>query len=255
VKARLWVIQGSHPGITAKLMLERKGIPYKLTILPPGFSRRLVKRFGFSGDRTPALKLDGRKIQGSTNIARALDEIQPQPALYPSDPEKRKRVEEAEQWADGVLQQIPRTIIWWAFRKDRSGMVSFLKDAPAAARFGLPASLAVKTAGPLVKEGAKINNSTDEQVQAELAQLPAQLDEVDRLISEGTLNGDELNAADYQIAPSIRLLMAFEDLRPMIEGRPAGALAQRVLPKPAGRVAPIFPAEWLAPLQQARTAG
>jgi glutathione S-transferase len=249
VKVRLWVIQGSHPGISARLMLERKGIDYKLTILPPGFSRRLIKRFGFEGDRTPALKIDGRKVQGSTQISRELERVQPEPPLFPADPEKRKRVEEAEQWGDDEPQSIPRTIIWWAFKKDRSPMESFLANAPAAARFWLPPRMAVKTAGPMVNLGAKINDSSDEHVRAELARLPAMLDHIDRLIAEGTLNSEQLNAADYQLAPSVRLLMAFEDLRPAIEARPAGAFAKRVLPDPAGTIPEIFPKEWLAPLQ------
>jgi glutathione S-transferase len=248
VKVRLWVIHGSHPGVAARLMLERKGIDYRLINLPPGFSRRLIKLFGFSGDRTPAMKIDGRRVQGSTEISRELDRVQPEPPLFPADPEKRRRVEEAELWGDGV-QQIPRTIIWWAFKRDRSGMVSFLADAPAGARFGLPARIAVKTAGPMINLGAKLNESDDEHVRAEIASLPAALDQVDRLIEEGTLNGEELNAADFQIAPSIRLLMAFDDVRPAIEDRPAAALAERVLPQPPGRVQPIFPKEWLAPLQ------
>ena len=148
MKVRLWVIHGSHPGVAARLMLERKGIDYSLINLPPGFSRQLIKLFGFDGDRTPAMKIDGRKVQGSTNISRELDRVQPDPPLFPADPDKRRRVEEAEAWGDGAPQDIPRTIIWWAFKRDRSGMVSFLENAPAGARFGLPAKLAVMTAGP-----------------------------------------------------------------------------------------------------------
>jgi glutathione S-transferase len=249
VKARLWVIHGSHPGIAAKLMLERKGIDYSLVNLPPGYSRKLIGLFGFEGDRTPAMKIDGRKTQGSTNISRELDRIKPDPPLFPADPDKRRRVEEAEAWGDGDIQQIPRTIIWWAFKKDRSGMVSFLKNAPAAARFGMPAKLAVMTAGPFVSRGAKINESDNEHVRAEIAKLPAALDHIDRLIAEGTIDGDELNAADFQLAPTVRLLMAFDDLRPAIEGRPAAAFAKRVLPEEPGRVPPIFEPEWLAPLR------
>jgi glutathione S-transferase len=248
VKARLWVIHGSHPGIAARLMLERKGIDYSLINLPPGYSRKLIKLFGFEGDRTPAMKIDGQKTQGSTKISRELDRLKPDPPLFPSDPDKRRRVEEAEAWGDGEVQQIPRTIIWWAFKKDRSGMVSFLENAPAAARFGMPARLAVMTAGPFVSRGAKINESDNQHVRAEIAKLPAALDHIDRLIAEGTLNGAELNAADYQIAPTVRLLMAFDDLRPAIEGRPAASFAKRVLPEEAGRVPPIFEPEWLAPL-------
>jgi glutathione S-transferase len=249
MKARIWVIQGSHPGIAAMLMLDRKGIEYSRTILPPGFSRRLVKLFGFEGDRTPALKIDGRKIQGSTEISRELDRIQPDPPLFPSDPAARARVEQAERWGDEEIQSIPRTITWWAFKKDRSGLVSFLENAPPSARFGLPARLAVMTAGPMVGLAAKLNDSNEEHVRAELAKIPAALDQIDSWIDEGVLNGSELNAADYQIAPSIRLLMAFDDLRPLIEGRPAGKLATRVLPEPAGKIEPIFPQEWLAGLR------
>src|SRR6185295_18466602 len=107
------------------------------------------------------------KVQGSLNISRELDRIQPDPPLFPADPEKRRKVEEAEAWGDGAPQDIPRTIIWWAFKRDRSGMVSFLENAPAAARFGLPAKMAVMTAGPLVSRGAKINDSNDDHVRAE----------------------------------------------------------------------------------------
>jgi glutathione S-transferase len=226
-------------------MLERKGIPYRLTLLPPGFSRRLIKRFGFEGDRTPAMKIDGRKVQGSREISRELDRIQPEPPLFPADPGQRSRVEEAERWGDDELQQIPRTIIWWAFKRDRTGMRSFLENAPAGARLGLPATLAVKTTGPIIKLGAKLNDSNDDHVRAELARLPAALDQVDRWIEEGVLNGDELTAADYQIAPSIRLLLTFDDLRPATGGRPAGRLAKRVLPEEMGRIPEIFPQDWL----------
>jgi glutathione S-transferase len=252
VKAKLWVIHGSHPGISAKLMLERKGIPYSLRIVPPGFSRRLIKLFGFEGDRTPAMKLDGRKIQGSREISRELDRIQPDPPLFPADPDRRRRVEEAERWGD-PYQQIPRTIIWWAFKKDRSGMASFLEGAPVGARLGLPATLAAKTAGPMVNLGAKLNESDDAHVREELAKLPAALDHIDGLIEAGVIDGEQLNAADYQIAPTTRLLMAFEDLEPLIEGRPAGRHAVRVVPEPLGRVGPAIPGEWLA--TTAATAG
>jgi glutathione S-transferase len=245
MKVTLWVIPGSHPGIAARSMLEHKGIDYRRVDLPPGFSRRLIKVFGFSGDRTPAMKVDGRKVQGSTEISRELDRIRPDPPLFPADPELRQRVEEAEQWGSDDFQQIPRTIIWWAFKRDRSGMRSFLGDAKLG-----PPSLAVRTAGPIIRLARKLNQSDDEHVRAELERLPAALDRIDRLVAEGVLNGEQLNAADFQLATTIRLLMAFEDLEPLIEGRPAAELAKRVRPDPAGRVPRVFPPEWLASLQR-----
>ena len=80
---------------------------------------------------------------------------------------------------------------------------------------------------------------------ADLAQLPELLDHVDSLIADGVIGGDELNAADFQIAPGVRLLMALDQLRPMIEGRPAAALATRVVPNFRGRVPAGLPADWL----------
>ena len=65
-----------------------------------------------------------------------------------------------------------------------------------------------------------------------LAELPSLLDRIDAWIEGGVLNGERLYPADYVIAPSVALLMYPRDLRPDIEARPAGALADRVLPEP-----------------------
>jgi glutathione S-transferase len=75
--------------------------------------------------------------------------------------------------------------------------------------------------------------------------LPELLDHVDALIAEGVLGATDLNAADYQIGPSVRLLMAFDDLRSGIEGRPAGALALRMAPHYPGHPRSVLPAELL----------
>ena len=75
------------------------------------------------------------------------------------------------------------------------------------------------------------------------------IDRVDALIADGTIGGDEPNAADFQIAPSIALLMTLDDIRPLIEGRPAAALANRLVPGFPGHAPPTLPAAWLEPLR------
>jgi glutathione S-transferase len=50
------------------------------------------------------------------------------------------------------------------------------------------------------------------------------------------MGGEEPNAADLQIAPTLRLLMTLEDLRPLIEDRPAGQLAMRLFPQADGHM-------------------
>ena len=88
-EAKLYVIPGSHPSRSAMLMLERKGIPYKRVDLIPVVSKGVLKAQRFDGITVPALKLDGRRVQGSREIARELDHVQPEPPLLPADPEKR----------------------------------------------------------------------------------------------------------------------------------------------------------------------
>ena len=72
------------------------------------------------------------------------------------------------------------------------------------------------------------------------------LDRIDGWIADGVMGGEQPNAADLQIATSLRLLMAFADLRPLIEARPAGQLALRLFPDFPGDVpAGAIPAEFL----------
>jgi glutathione S-transferase len=247
MKVTVYGIPGSHPVTSAHLMLEYKGIEYKRVDLLPAISRLLVRRvLRFPGNRVPAMKVDGRRVQGTRAIARELDSLRPDRPLFPADPAKRRAVEEAEDWGD-EFQQLPRSIIWWAIKRDPSAQLGFLEDA----RLGLPPRLLVKTSAPVVWAARRLNDSYDPTVQKRLAELPPALDKIDRWIAEGVLDGEELNAADFQIAPSVRLLMTFDDLRPEIESRPAGRWAARVIPKPPGRIRPVYPAEWLEPLKAA----
>jgi len=243
-EAKLYVIPGSHPSRSAMLMLERKGIPYKRVDLIPVVSKGILKAQRFPDVTVPALKLEGDRVQGSIQIARELDRIKPEPPLLPADPEKRSKVEEAEAWGD-PFQQKPRRLSWWALKRDRAPMASYAEGA----RLGIPVALAVKTGAPIVAMAARLNGSTDGNVRADLSSLRSDLDRIDHWIAEGVLGGPEPNAADFQIAPSIRLLMSLDDLRPFIEGRPCGELAKRIVPDFPGRTPPTFPEEWLAGLR------
>ncbi|MET0730243.1 MAG: glutathione S-transferase N-terminal domain-containing protein, partial [Solirubrobacterales bacterium] len=183
-EAKLYVIPGSHPSMTARLMLERKGIPYKRVDLIPVLSKAILRAKRFPGATVPAIKLEGRRIQGSREIARELDRIQPEPALVPADPDKRVKVEEAEAWGD-EFQQKPRRLSWWALRRDRAPMASYSEGA----RLGVPVGLAVKTGGPIVATAARLNGSTDANVRADLATLRSDLDRLDAWIADGVIAG------------------------------------------------------------------
>jgi len=226
-------------------MLEHKGIAYKRTDLLPVISKGALRVAGFPGVTVPALKIDGRRVQGSREIARELDRLQPEPALFTADAEKRAAIEEAERWGDEVLQPPMRQILWWTIKRDKEPLRSYSEGA----KLGLPISLAMKTAAPIVALSARFNEADDEHVRRGLAEMPAMLDKVDAWIAAGILDGEQLNAADFQIAPSLGLAMTLEDLRPAIENRPAGALAKRVVPNYPGKTPPILPPAWLQQLR------
>jgi glutathione S-transferase len=245
--ARLYSIPGSHPALAVRLMLEHKGIAYDRTDLMPVIAKPVLKALGFPGSTVPALKIDGRKLNGSREIARELDRIQPEPPLFPADSQARVAVEEAERFGEEDIQTAARRVLWWALSKDRAPLASF----STGAKLGVPVGLAVKTAGPIVAAEKKIHNVSDESTRADIAALPGMLARVDDYIAAGTLGGSELNAADLQVGTSLRLLMTLDDLRPAITARPAGELALRAVPEYPGRVPAVLPDAWLAPLRDA----
>lgn len=240
--AKLYVLPASHPSKAAELMLERKGVPFKRRDLIFLMHIAVVKARRFPGRTVPALIWeDGRKIQGTRNISRFLDEERPDPPLFPADPERRRKVEEAERWGDEELQDPARRLIWIALGRDHSTSKDFLRGY----KLGIPTSLAAATSGPIIWGEAKLNKASDEAAQADLQRLPELLDHVDGLLAEGVIGGGEPNAADYQIAPSIRLLMAFDQLQPLFAGRPSAEWAPKIAPDPGGRVPAALPGEWI----------
>jgi glutathione S-transferase len=239
--ARLFVIPGSHPATTAALMLDFKGIPFSRTDLIPVVSKGVLRAAGFPRATVPALKIEGERIQGSREISRALDRIVPEPPLFPADPDKRAAVEDAERFGDEALQHPIRQLLWWGFKRDKENLRSYSEGA----HLGVPIGLAVKTGGPLVALSARFNEATDANARAALLALPDLLDRVDAYIADGTIGGSEPNAADFQIATTIGLALTLDDLKPLIEPRPAADLARRYVPHYPGHTPPILPPAWL----------
>jgi glutathione S-transferase len=237
-------VPGSHPTLGAELMLRRKGVAYRRFDLVAGVHRPLLRLIGFPGITVPAVSFaDGVRIQGSRRLSRVLDVLYPDPPLFP--PDGREEVERAEQWGDLVLQEVPRRIVWWGLRRRPEVVGTFLVDA----KLGIPPSVALPLTGPVIVLAGRLNRATNAALERDLRALPGLLDHVDELISSGVIGGEEPNAADFQIATSLRLLMAFEDLRPVLEARPAGELAVRVVPRMPGNVPSVLPPEAVAQLR------
>jgi glutathione S-transferase len=206
---------------------------------------------GFRGGTVPALKVDGRRIQGSRQVSRALDQLVPDPPLFPRDPELRARVEEAERWGEQQLQPVPRRIGRWGAAK-QPGVRRW-----AAQDGGLPApGLAATLSAPLVRYFAHTleidgRRADEAGVRADLAALPGMLDHVDALLADGTLALHPPNAATFQILASIRLLDRFSELHDHIGERPCVVEAERLFPNYPGPFPRFLPEDWVAALSTA----
>lgn len=238
--ARLYSLAASHPAQAARVMLELKGIEHEVVDLLPGMHPLLLRARGFPGGTVPALKLDGDRVQGSLRISRFLDRVREQPPLFPSEPEARQAVEEAEAWGESELQPIPRRVFRWGTVRQ-----------PALRRWlaelsGMPLpGVAAAVNAPIARRFARVVGASDDRVRADLASLPAMLELVDARIADGTIGGAQVNAADCQIASSVRALLAFEGVEPMVRDRPCAQLALRLFADYPGPIPLRLPSDWL----------
>ncbi len=219
-------------------MLRHKGFEPRVVELLPGSQPVVLRGLGFRHGTVPALRLDGRRIQGSRAIARELERVRPEPALYPA--EDRRHVEEAERWGEAEYQPIPRVLLRWQSTRSLASRRWLMEVT------GVPLARVTGAAIlPLAALFARTGGADERRSRTGVLALPVHLDHIDALIASGVLGGEELNAADFQIGTTTRVLLGFPELAPLIEGRPAGAHARRVLPDHPGPVPPGIPSSWL----------
>jgi glutathione S-transferase len=207
-------------------MLTFKDLSYRYIELLAGAHPPMLWALGFRRATVPAIKLPGgRRVQGSLAIAQVLEQVAPTPSLYPSPPAARAAVANAERWGETVLQPIPRRLIRWGLRqhlRQRQWFADVATPLPAPTVAGLLMT-------PVVPVFARVAGANAAQVRDDLDRLPSLLDEVDRLIAHDVIGGEQLNAADFQIGPSIRVLLAMTDIAHLVVDRPAATFARRVV--------------------------
>ncbi len=218
---KLYVIPGSHPSKAAELMLEHKGIPYKRVDLVMAMHRPSLRMLGFHGKTVPAMKADGRKVQG-TRRDLALRSTRSSRMTAARDLRRGQR--RPSDGATNELQPVPRRLAFWALlHLSGQGAHGARRGCRCRATgSGMPIGVARRTGLPLIaKMAAGYNHSTDENVRADLAALPGKIDRVDALIAEGVIGGDTAERGRLPDRDDVRLLLAYEDLKPYVEGRPA----------------------------------
>ena len=240
--ATLYALPASHPCACIELALKLKGIDYERVDMVP-LMHKPLQQARFGGTTVPGLILDGEKILGSRRIVRVLEKRVPDPPLLPADAEERKAVELAEEWGDQVLQPVARRIVWAALAREPSAVESY----SAGARLPVPPVIARLTAPLVARAEIHVQHASDANVRADLVNLDRHAQRVERWIEQGTLGGEQPNAADLQIGAGLRLLLTLDDIASKLDGRPAAELARRWFPNYPGHTpAGTLPAAWLA---------
>jgi len=54
------------------------------------------------------------------------------------------------------------------------------------------------------------------------------------------IGGAERNVADFQIGTSVSMLLTMDDVRPLIDGRPAERLARELVPHQPGHTPSVY---------------
>lgn len=223
-KAKLYGIRGSAPSYSPELMLRHKGIPYRRVNLIPDRHRKRLPAMGFPGSTVPALLVDGRRVQTNRAIARALDDLVPDPRLLPADRTARAGVEAAERFGDEVFQQAVRRIVLWSLVNDPDSVT----PDPAIGPLPIPRNAWLRRR--ITRRSFRVFGITDAVVRDDLKAVPEMMDRLEAYIDEGVLDGPELNAADFEIAPLIAALLGASYVATDVVDRPAARLASRVMP-------------------------
>jgi glutathione S-transferase len=231
----LHALPPSHPCMTVDAALRHKGLEFERVDFQPGPHNEEMERLYGEGNRTvPGLMVDDEPVHGSRAILARLEELAPEPTLFPSD-----AVREAERWGDEELQDLGRRLPWGALHFRPESMGTFAGGDPLD-----PAG--TDFAMRYVRASWKYHGITAERLAADLAGLPAKVDRVEQLAAEGTIGGEEPTAADLQIGATLRVLLTISDLDDLLLGTAGERIARRWFPEYPGRVPPgAFPAGWV----------
>jgi glutathione S-transferase len=231
----LHAVPPSHPCATVAAAIELKKLEYERIDFP--YAEREAKMeeiYGEGNSKVPGAVIDGEPIHGSRAIMARLEQLEPEPALYPSE-----AVREAERWADEELQDLGRGLTWGAMHFRPEAMGTFAGGPPLDAA---GTDFAIK----FVRATWRYHGITAVRMQGELAGLPAMIEHIDRLAADGVIGGEQPNAADLHIGATITVLMPIADLRPLLDDAAAERIAVALFPPAVGEVPPgAFPAGWV----------
>ena len=197
----LWHISLSHYSEKVRWALDHKQIPHRRrAVIVPG--AHMVAAAWLTRDpgnfTFPVLELDGEAIADSTAIIAALEERFPEPALYPTDPDERRRALELEDFFDEELGPHLRLLAFHELGNDRERFEAVVKQT-------VPGPLGRNAAGAVAYArtftGLRFGVRSEEAAETARVKIVAALDRLEAELGDGDhLVGDSFTVADLTAA-------------------------------------------------------
>ncbi len=198
-KPVLWQIKVSHYSEKVRWALDYKGVEHERKAPPPGphMAFALVKSRGAS-NTFPLLDLDGKTYSDSTDIVAALEERWPDPPLYPSEPEARRRALDLEDFFDEQVGPYTRLWGWHQITSDPKVASQILEDdLPGPLKRAAPLAAPVAGAFLQLRYSVKSEDAAKEarqKIDEGFDRLEAELGDREYLV------GDSFTIADLTAA-------------------------------------------------------
>ena len=195
----LWQIDVSHFSEKARWALAWKGVEHRRRSPVPGAHMAVALWLTRGAHHTfPVLSIDGRRIGDSTAIVAALEELHPDPPLYPAEIGERRRALELEEFFDEELGPQIRQLAWYEFGNDPERFAELMElTAPKPlARFGRPTAAYARAYTSL-----RFRAGDAEEAERGRAKVLAALDLLEAELGDGEyLVGERFSVADLTAA-------------------------------------------------------
>ena len=234
----LWQLSTSIFSEKARWALEHKRIQYETKDLLPG-AHGLILKLRRRGGTVPALDIDGRTVRDSTAIIAALEELRPDPPLYPDGGDARAEALALEDFFDEQCgHEVRRVFLDVVLRYPDLAVSVFGSGYPRALQSAAKATHRLTDRFNRVKYGIDASRVAEarRRVADALSRIESQLGGSRYLV------GDRFSVADLTGAAILApLVMPAEYPNPWWNDRPVPPELQAVREELAG--SPAF--EWV----------
>jgi glutathione S-transferase len=199
----LWHLKASHFNEKVRWALDYKRVPHRRVASMPGMHMFVALRLTHRNVTLPVLRIDGRTIRESSRIVAELEELHPEPPLYPADRAERARALELEAYFDENLGHDIRRVGFWPFMRDPELVRA--RNALIAERRGRRTAALMPAFDAIARRRFAINEPAFDrsllQVRAVMRLIEHELGGRDHLV------GDEFTIADLTAAAMLSPLI------------------------------------------------